>query len=1414
MLKREDPLNSDKFPSELKEALCESLVRRLQWSASGQGIAGRELVGLSPSYKFVSGFLEPIRIPRSLGQISDETTNPIHIISQGMDMEIVGDDCGIAIRPKFSIYVRLLPNAEHIKQFKVKLSLKDEAKNSLDNLVYGAIKKYDEENPDLKNTDKQRYYKEKEELRRSITNEYLSKELGVSIDKSDSTQAGNNLSEEEMAAISTTSEGEDSDIKLDDDSPSSEESVFNPVEYSVYPGMKSIIPGNIVKAVRPTPRWFRLDIDNIPELFIDANCRDADLLSLIDRGNRDIEEAVSEKIKQWYDSQDSSFCGKMWAYPSGKKFTSEEIQNWDATLEEIRKAFPDSPNTDFFSIPELDIRWNIAFRRNKDTNVKSIKICLENLTDVRRSRDVEVEYQDSIFLASIESELPSHLHRAIRLDRIKPSYRYNKYLTYPALGINCGVDYSQSDGKTKIKTTWLPIYRQPRISPIQREDIDVRFSSLATHEGIKGLLKIPQYFKSWINDVASEIDPLDGVTSESQKIAEQERFKQDQDAWALEAQKIERGINLLMSSGEAWKANPNSLQAYPYLAWKYLNESMSHASKGYDGWRLFQVCFILTQISGVTSRMTEFEEYYDENWDESVALLYFATGGGKTESFFGLLIYNLFLDRLRGKLKGVTALIRYPLRLLTVQQAQRLAKTLASCEIIRRRYDLQGDPFAIGFWVGGGNTPNQRAKVSDSQVPVIDKVRKSEEELLESTEYRSALEDWNKLPKCPFCKSDTVLRKFPAKGGLIGHVCTNNSESCFWHELYGQGSPEPLPFYIVDEDIYDKAPSVLLGTIDKLALLGHHPSTIRKFMGMLSGASLFNTGTDSFVSKRLDDGYEQDKFQNIYPFFENGEHMFHDPFPSLIIQDEAHLLEESLGTFSGIFETAFESVITALGRNTKVNRLVAKVPSTDRPRLPKIVAASATVSEPARQMEDLYQRSVTQFPVPGPTLYNSFYATPQISEDSIRNNQFSDNPEFGACTARLYATMLTNGRPHTSAAVEVLGHFHLLVSRWISMLSEGVESSNAVKSEMLESLSESSLGDVYTPYIEKASPSQLATLIDLHRIALTYVTNKKGGDQIMAAENDTSGRIHEDAGISEFIGLSSRLISGALSAGEIEDVIQLAEDRPDPGENIPSIFDEDLLRSVVATSAISHGVDVDEFNTMFFAGMPSDSAEYIQSSSRVGRTHVGCSILLPTPQRRRDRYIMETHDQYHRFLERMIRPAAINRWAESALIRTLPSLIQMYFIAVVELNELIDAPDHAKADVNNYERLHSILALINRSGALEAKNRLSEFVFDCVGLNHKIYAPPAGEEFKKIINNELYEKFFEVISGKHDEGVEGLKEFFEELDARESQIKRLPMTSLRDVDPAGRISYEKKVIRKDPSSHEIYELVKRIQSGR
>jgi ATP-dependent helicase YprA (DUF1998 family) len=102
----------------------------------------------------------------------------------------------------------------------------------------------------------------------------------------------------------------------------------------------------------------------------------------------------------------------------------------------------------------------------------------------------------------------------------------------------------------------------------------------------------------------------------------------------------------------------------------------------------------------------------------------------------------------------------------------------------------------------------------------------------------------------------------------------------------------------------------------------------------------------------------------------------------------------------------------------------------------------------------------------------------------------------------------------------------------------------------------------------------------------------------------------------------------------IQNVMTMAESGPTEGSPWPSYDDPALLRNVVATSAISHGVDVDRFNSMIFAGMPSDVAEYIQASSRVGRAHVGFVILVPTPHSRRDRYILETHDVYHRFLSK------------------------------------------------------------------------------------------------------------------------------------------------------------------------------------
>src|SRR5690606_3863395 len=157
----------------------------------------------------------------------------------------------------------------------------------------------------------------------------------------------------------------------------------------------------------------------------------------------------------------------------------------------------------------------------------------------------------------------------------------------------------------------------------------------------------------------------------------------------------------------------------------------------------------------------------------------------------------------------------------------------------------------------------------------------------------------------------------------------------------------------------------------------------------------------------------------------------------------------------------------------------------------------------------------------------------------------------------------------------------------------------------------------------------------------------------------------------------SRLISGGIDMKDIQAVMEAA-DRSFAGVDYPDVAE--TVRNIVATSAISHGVDVDRFNSMFFAGLPSDIAEYIQASSRRGRTHVGFVMLLPTPQNRRDRYVVETHDIFHRFLERMIAPPAVERWAENAIKRTMASYVQAWSM-LREARDFIGKDDARKFEV-------------------------------------------------------------------------------------------------------------------------------------
>jgi len=982
------------------------------------------------------------------------------------------------------------------------------------------------------------------------------------------------------------------------------------------------------------------------------------------------------------------------------------------------------------------------------------------------------------------------------------------------MGFNGGVTQRDSSyEEVLLQTTWAPRYTQPRILPTSYPGIECRFRRLATSSTIDGLRPLADHFRKWLKALPERIDLRAGLdTTDSDAILREEKqFETDQDFWRAEVEAIETGIAILDESRRHWRCRGPQTEeaAVPFEAWLAMNETMADAMRTRFGrddteWRLFQLAFVLATLPSIATRLDAFQHYFLEARDDAVTLLYFPTGGGKSEAFFGLLVFALMLDRLRGKQMGVTAMIRYPLRLLTIQQAQRAAKVMAAAEMVRRQHHYGGQPLSIGFWVGGGGSPNRLTGKGVSDIPTIDESAADPrtEELLrdKSSKYVVAAKAWNKIPRCPFCGSTTSLRRFPAYGGLLGHVCADR------HCASNDGTYRPLPFYICDDDIYDLAPSVVLGTVDKLALIGHYPTTIRRVLGMFGAAPWRRLTNGRLVvptSNQLREGPDSNGCEGLYPAYKDGPQLFKDPFPSLLIQDEAHLLDESLGTFAGLFESVLDHVFSELTPSFGSN--VPRSPNGKRRRC-KVVAASATVSEPDRQMAHLYQRHspAIQFPYPGPDLYESFYSRPDPCKPDQLTRSGHPNVEVRSTQARVYAGLMTNGRPHTATSVAVLSSFHVTITDLFTAFTDQSGSRiDIARTQLRTHLSDGVLRPFHDASLAAATPGDLATLIDLHRVALTYVTNKKGGDQIMAAETEETRKRHNYQGLQldQFL---TRLITGSVDQGEIQNVVDLAQRRSAPGTSFPPIDDE--LRSVIATSAVSHGVDVEEFNAMFFAGMPPDVAEYIQASSRVGRTHVGLCILIPTPQRRRDRFVIEVFDVYHRFLERMVQPAAIDRWAERAIERVLPSLFQSYICGVEPTRGVLDEPAPEKYRVRPQEAISDILASY-RKGEQAFLDGLLGFIYRAVGLDAG-FAPEGAPFYVERIDTRIRQLVTRIGEGPWVGAT--LPSFFR----NQTDPMWRPMTSLRDVDEAGSIrlaNWDARGKRQDPET--IAEVMDLIRHG-
>ncbi len=1335
------------IPSLLKEAVTDSLLGETFARISGEGETGRIIQGLKPRQALNSGFLLPRRRPEG----DDEVTSPIWISSLGTQFEVNAHASGIVrLTPRASVYLRVLPTVKEFERISVGSHL-----NIRPEIV-------------------QRYRLRRGQLRRA-----LQSELG------DKSHPNWNARWEEIAVQAWAHAGVPESLRKvlvetegAHDEPNNQEPDDDGVSIPPFGQDQEelhrevLAHQELLEPLRIPEKWQRLDF-TLPDFEVDLNQQDKDIEASVALATGEMQTAIRRQLAAWAASDE----GRSWGYRTRPELPVSAALDWAQTLEMLRgRKEPDA-------LPLINLQWGVERTRNYlDPSRYSIKITLENSSDYQ-ARVTDTEH--SVFLAGFQMQLPRTLHAPLKLARVKPSYRYNAYLNYPAMGVNNGIELvARDDEQITLRTTWRPRYDQPRIEPTSPGGVSRKIRTLAKAEGVDGLMPLVPAYTRWLERVRADTDPTKGILPTETESREKEHaaFSKDLENWERERDAIDAGLKLLQESRKAWlsRGPQTEPKAYVFEAWLAMNEAMANFMenklKTDDAeWRLFQVAFILASLPALASRMDEWrDEYYDPKRDDAVTLLYFATGGGKSEAFFGLLVFALLFDRLRGKRLGVTALVRYPLRLLTIQQAQRCAQVLAYAEEVRRKHDYGGHPLSIGFWVGSSGSPNYMNTEGMRDVPKIsDKpANQSTENGLLETDYRAARTAWRKLPTCPKCHTETALRQHVAHGHtVLGHFCMNTA--C----MFNEGGMTPLPFYIVDENIYARAPSVLLGTVDKLALIGHSGNTIRRIMGMFGAAPWINPPDERLVTPRDAQEYRRQpsekNLEGIAPAYPGGVEVFHDPFPALIVQDEAHLLDESLGSFSGLFESTLESVFRSLA--VPLGERVARDPNGVFRRA-KVIAASATVSEPDRQLEHLYQRSIPamQFPAPGPSLYESFYYSPRPGQGVGRSAHV--NPELSSEWARVYMAFMTNGRPHTSVTTAILAHFNLVITRnFRALCSANYDQIEAVRTQLAGHVSDGPLAELHREAIASADAKHLATLVDLHRVNLTYVTNKKGGDQLLAAQAEETRKLHDREG-QMIRDLDTRLISGAVDQGEIQKVIEDAQDRVRPGAAFKEIDEE--LRSVIATSAISHGVDVDEFNSMVFAGMPSGIDEYIQASSRVGRTHVGFVLLVPTPQQRRDRHIVHIFDSYHRFLERMVQPAAIDRYAEKAVVRVLPSVIQAYLLGVVPCVSMLSIPE--KSQLETPFQLGQINQAY-RNGGKPYMDRIVGFMQQAIGLVEP-YTPNDPDYYRNLIESWVRVRVNDDWSNQTTltESVEG---YFR------SQTRTIlkPMMSLRDVDEMGTI---------------------------
>lgn len=591
----------------------------------------------------------------------------------------------------------------------------------------------------------------------------------------------------------------------------------------------------------------------------------------------------------------------------------------------------------------VDAKVEVFSRPHGKEGKRIVTVCLVNRSTEEQKAN-EYSLFQCHFRASVVSPsgsrhvlpYPGIPHSKMDKEEQSLSLLYREFQTY-AIGHGCAADWQRPAGSKRaeyVTAECLPRIEVPNMAAdVTREDGTILSISMRSLAGLNGedngfdeIAELIQLYEKWIS---GEDAKTQGLASEYQDAAKRnlslcrrcvERMKDGldflaSDALARKAFQLANHAILLQqarSSRDPRRATYDSKKKKLTFSKAYAQPNLDEIPDGKGYWRAFQIAFILASIRSSVQG--------DDPERATVELIWFPTGGGKTEAYLGLAAFTMFLRRLRDPLDhGVQVIMRYTLRLLTAQQFQRASALICAMEYLRSTQPEFGDvPFSIGIWLGAANTPNTRADARRA--------------LRELNKSGARTENPFVITKCPWCNAEMgpVETKLPKGMKALGYLREEDTVVLRCPDTLCHFA-DGLPTFVIDEDIYKLRPSLVIGTVDKFATLAWREEP--RF--------LFGIDVDG---KR-----------------------FSSP-PGLIIQDELHLISGPLGSMVGLYELVIEELCT--------DRRNGHIP-------PKIVSSTATIRRYVEQIRSLYGRTaVDLFPPPGLSSGDSFfssYATDRVS---------------------------------------------------------------------------------------------------------------------------------------------------------------------------------------------------------------------------------------------------------------------------------------------------------------------------------------------------------------------------------------------------------------------------------------------------